>query len=216
MYKKFILLIIVTALLLTACSSTGDKGTSGDKENDKIIEATNKDIVDEELPKYKAILPQLDFGMSYKEVIDVLGEPDGIINIEDEGLIILKGYFMLLVYDHIELIMYNSNYEKKFDISDSTIIQIDITKAHVNDADIKVGDSIEVVKNQYDLKGHKIDAYEESDFYRSLVRNYRQYDAVEVYFLHGGVIGEMPVVIAIYVDESNIITRIVLGLPTAG
>lgn len=172
-------------------------------------------ITPEMKPNYKYFIDELDFEMSYQQLIETLGEPIDIINIEDENLIHTKGYFMTAVYDHYELLMYNSHFESEFTIEKSSVVQVDIVKPVDNDLTIKIGEEI---KGEAELKRFPISSEEAKLIYDfSGIKAYHDLDVKDVYFLDGGYSPSgLPVVVAIFVDENQLVKRIIIGLATAG
>jgi len=219
----FIHSVILSMIILTGCQSNttavenSDTISSSLSEND-LNEPVNIESDSKAMTSSVIEINGFTFFTPYQDIIDTLGEPNSIIKIDDETVTILYGYYSLLIYDGIEIMI---NADDDFVLNDrSSVIEVDITNEdYKTSRGIGLGASLDEVKMVYDL--------DEGDFYASdsenpippsrisglrrecvLFIDYSSYCYIQEY--------DSPIALIFLFDENNVVNRIELRHLTAG
>lgn len=210
-------------IILTGCQSNTTAVENSDTINSSLTENDLNEPVNIESDSTAMTSSVIEingftFGSPYQDVIDTLGEPSSIINMDEESMIIFSGYFSLLLYDGIEIMI---DADDDFVLNDrSSVIEVDITnKDYKTSQGIGLGASLNEVKTAYNL--------DEGDFYAndsenpippSRIHGLRGDYALFVDYSSYCYIQEYDSAIALIFlfDENNVVNRIELRHLTAG
>jgi photosystem II stability/assembly factor-like uncharacterized protein len=154
---------------------------------------------------------------NYEGIIKTLGKPNEIKNLEDDGLIANKGYFSILKYDGLGLVMYCDFYaEDPFKLEGSDLVHIIINGDNFQTKrGITVGDSVDKAMKVYgitkitDISGRdSINGWFANSFLDE--EEYVEYDKCLV------VMRMYEPTRMVLLIKDNKVDRIVIGNPNAG
>ncbi len=114
-----------------------------------------------ETDKDHIAINEISFGTQYKKVVEVLGEPNDTIPITDEAIVVNKGYFSVLEYEGLQLVVsVNENYEL---LENSDVVELDVLNdAYSTSKGIRCGSTKEEVKELYELDDNQFFMKEDS------------------------------------------------------
>lgn len=156
------------------------------------------------------------FETKYEQLIEIMGEPINITDIQDESIIINFGYFTILSYEGIEFTVYT---KKDFELTNGTVVEIDITdtKAQIMGTDLNT--TKDTIKDKYSIDAiHSLENTEEpiSDFVlKGLKRGVLEVD-LDNYDDYCYLKDKESSIAIIFLFENGLVKRILIRHLTAG
>ena len=216
--KKFLVLICISIFLIslfllifnktTNYTSKINNGINVDKKEQKEIANLETEF------KIKNISI---FDTTYEELIDIMGKPLSITNIKDNIVITNYGYFSILSYPNIQ---FTVNSDNNFDLTDSTVIEIDIINSKISTTKgIKINDNIDKLKKEYSIeKIYPLEKNTEYPLSWSIIKGFKNNNyelKIDDYDEYCYIQSEKKPIALIFLLKNNIIKRIILRNVTA-
>ncbi|QUH27659.1 hypothetical protein [Vallitalea guaymasensis] len=165
---------------------------------------------------------------TYRNIIKNFGEPKEIKNIIDESGAYLHGYFALVLYDDIEFVITCcGDAEDPFYITDDDrVTRVDITgnkyvlnKSYFLSLEVKVGDSADKIAKHYNneiIDSRDKKAYSMNQVIEVLRDDEDSFKQESGLYFSGTMDTGLCLGMVMLIDDNGLITRIIMGLPTAG
>ncbi|GMQ60531.1 hypothetical protein AN1V17_49310 [Vallitalea sediminicola] len=165
---------------------------------------------------------------TYSNIKSNFGEPKEIKNIIDESGAYLHGYFALVLYDDIEFVITCcGDDEDPFYISDNDrVTRVDITgneyvlnKSYFLSLEVKVGDSADKIAKHYNTEIIDVNdkkAYSMNRVIEVLRDDEDSFKQEKGLYFSGTMDTGLCLGMTMLIDDNGLITRIIMGWPTAG
>lgn len=207
----FLLLAVITLVVLLFISKNNIE-----PEDSEVL--TESVTIEPEVLTESVTIEGLTFGSMYEE-LSMLGDPKAITPIQDEAVVMNKGYFVTAEYEGLTATLSAGT---NFILTESSNIYslTALSDAYTDSKGLKVGDSKEKLMRQYNLYEHElIRAGEYEEEYEELYRIHNDgiaaHELPDYDFFFAADNGESPVVL-IYLIRDDCINGILLRHLTAG
>lgn len=210
---SYIIIIIIFCLISSGCITKKNilNDTDALNGNSDTREGQEENF---EIDKGHIAINGISFGTQYKKVVEVLGEPNNLIPIKNEAVVANKGYFSVLEYEGLQLVVsVNERYEL---IENTEVVELDVLNdKYTTSKGICCGSTKEEVKEVYELDDNQFFMKEDSGpidmsriagLRRELLpfEEYNEYCLIEIY--------DDPVALVILFNKEEVVRILIRHL----